>query len=256
MTTTVRRVVRGDRLSEEAGKASALFNLGVSLFDLTHDGFPDLATRLGELLTPESVAGAAAGAADVSLAESRRAEESPEVTLLLAIVTDFFRRVSLLEARKNRRSELVEAVVTAHSVELESARCPASSSAAKSLSVESSKAPFRVLGCLAALDLDDADAKLIRDICDRLGALFAIVDDLSDLVVDIQDGALNSLLLSAASTERCTDRDIIEGLLDSGGIQRAAAEAASILRELASFPQASECGLAEFLHHSIRAWIE
>jgi hypothetical protein len=237
---------------EEAG---ALFNVGVSLFDLAHDGFPDVASALAELVPKEVILRAAEG--DVVATElARDAAQADEVLLLISLISGFFRRLSRLKAKPERRSALTAEIIAAHQVELRSVASAGDVAEAAAIAAASSAAPFRVLARLATLDLDEEVARPAEVAAERIGRVFGLVDDLTDLVVDVQDNSLNGLLLSAQLPSDIADRAAIEALLDGDAVKTAAEEVVAEVRAIQMLPHSSVVGLDVLMQHSIRAWLE
>ncbi|MFJ9080698.1 hypothetical protein ACIRO3_36500 [Streptomyces sp. NPDC102278] len=256
LARVLRNLVCDDSPQTDTEETSALFNLGVSLFDLAHDGFPDVASRIGELLPEEMVARAAAGdPVGTELARSA-ADSADEVRLLTAVVEGFFKRVSHLPANPGRRSALAAEIVAAHQEEIRSVRYTAGSPMARTVAAATSAAPFRVVARLVTLDLDEAEARPAEEAAERLGRIFGLVDDLTDLVVDMQDSALNGVLLTARSMPGADDRACAEALLDGDQVRLATCEVVDELKALKALPRCQSAGLDVFVQHSVRAWLE
>ncbi|WP_030775944.1 hypothetical protein [Streptomyces sp. NRRL S-920] len=256
LARVLRSLVHEDGPLPETEEASALFNLGVSLFDLAHDGFPDVASRIGELLPEHVVARAAAGDPVGTDLARAAADSADEVRVLTAVVEGFFTRLSRLPASPQRRSALAAEIVAAHREEIRSVRGAAGSPQARAVAAATSAAPFRVIARLVTLDLDEAQARPAEEAAERLGRIFGLVDDLTDLVVDMQDSALNGVLLAARSMPESDDRACAEALLDGDHVRLATREVVDQLKALDALPRCRAAGLDVFVRHSVRAWLE
>ena len=192
-----------------AARLCALFNFGISLFDLVCDGRPsglaslttafdeDLLRRLlGDPRAPEQLHLAAGSIGD------------PLLRFLLSAVAAFFVRLRAFgqEADGRARDHLAALLVDAYRAEIGTvrhARTPGTGTSTVDLLAmahRKSVLPFEVMLAIARLRdgaggrRDGTRATLLGK---HLGLLFSLVDDLVDLNRDVVSGDVNTILLGA-----------------------------------------------------------
>ncbi|HWH94860.1 MAG TPA: hypothetical protein VNT03_13455 [Baekduia sp.] len=177
----------------QAGTRCAIFNLGISFFDIVCDHLPQVAVRLGGLLDEHVLRDLAGAPGRVArLARDAEALADPELQLLLGVVAAFY----ALGPAEGEHSGLAEQLVSAHRAQMLSVgRADVSSDLALAAAREKSTLPFAMIGVIAAGGRPDAD--IASSLAERVGVAFWLADDLADAAVDFDNGALNALLVDA-----------------------------------------------------------
>ncbi|MEO1188999.1 MAG: hypothetical protein AAFW60_07995 [Pseudomonadota bacterium] len=188
--------------AESIARLAALFNVGVSLFDLLHDSFPDLASMFssyfdGELLersihNPDGMS---------SLKADIECVPEPELRILLRIITAFFDGVRRSRRGRPIPERLGATLSEAYRMEILSlsAGHPKSLGKASEISRAKSTMPFIVIRELARVRSSKTREKKTDAAALQIGEIFWLLDDIVDLVADVRQGALNSVLVSAGN---------------------------------------------------------
>lgn len=189
----------------EVAEACAIFNLGVSVFDLISDTDPALFAQVSTLFDAEHLS-RMLGEPTSTVQLVSAAGETPtiEVRVLLKLIAAFFARLRCLvdaddPATVELRQHLASSLVAAHGAELQSAEDPILNAVDwVSVSEAKSTLPFVVIGDLAQLaampDAAPGAASSLASLVGHVQAVFWLTDDVADIVRDFQDGALNALL--------------------------------------------------------------
>ena len=246
-----------------AASTCALFNAGIVLFDRVCD---DVAGGVAELsrafdgATMERLADDPRGAP--ALLAAARAHPSPEIRILLKVVSAFYTRARDAAARPLAAGDtgafrrLNELLLQAYGAQIRAAGAPPASGGLEAVeavgAVETaarakSILPFEVMLQVAALgdaapDPPAAARALARDV----GTVFWLADDLVDLCKDLRTHSANALLCEArrtyAITARSPDGDahllrrLLEGPLLDQAVERLGSSLASVARALDAAP--------------------
>lgn len=217
---------------DAAAELGALFNLGISLFDLIYDHFPALLEDFGGLFND----GVLRQLADEPQAERPSFDwesiSSDELRVLLRIISAFFERLHALhqrlesaEGRSTAWERLRASLLAAYQAEQQSA--PASTApAAEAVEVARRKStlPFQVIyliAALAALPISQPRTAVTRRLADDIGLIFWLTDDLVDIVPDFQTDALNALLAGASGAKQPRD-GVLTTVLDGDWMPKTA----------------------------------
>jgi hypothetical protein len=204
----------------------AVFNLGVSLFDVVCDACPDLRPRLIEAFDEHLLAGLASGTLGAGdLARTADAEPSVELRVLLKVIAAFF---DLARPTAADLTPLEDLLRRAYRAELAASQ-PDAATRPDALETARSKSmlPFAVIAEVVrggeCLD-DDAGALLCR-LADDVSRVFWLTDDLVDAVPDFRSSTLNALLLDGAATASDGDDGApLRRALDHGVLEATARE--------------------------------
>jgi hypothetical protein len=244
-------------IDPQAADASALFNFGISMFDLLHDTLPELAPsfrtffdedRLGDLVKDAESAG--------RLAELASCATDPEIHLLLLTIAAVFTAIHhLSEQRGPAAAQVGHLMAMAYAAEAGSSRTDAHFDIEERLRVsrEKSVLPFHIIRAIGRLRQDispDAD-----NLAERLGTVFWMVDDLADLVGDTRSHALNSLLLKANPDGTSEPEGALAALLAGNVIEDVVGEICDALVALQEVLLPSE-GSGRVVPCYVRMWIE
>jgi hypothetical protein len=254
---------------QQALELAALFNFGISTFDLLHDTMPqaasafsacfdrDVLSRLHDGEAMETVAGAAALATD------------PETRILLRIIATFYAELHALTRRQQRDGappRPMGLLMAAYEAEMASAR-PDAYGPAERLRVSRSKStlPFLIIGELArvARGGEHPAQGLLDQLAEDVGTLFWLVDDLADLVDDLRCGSINAIVLSAMKRRAGGDqasatRSVVESRAAENGV-REIVRAFEAVRAAAHDPLLADtavAGLPALVAAYVRNWIE
>lgn len=238
-----------DRTAELA-ELGALFNLGVSVFDLLVDELPALFAQFERAFSTAELR-AYVNQRGSSNGHAPAAPEAVEIRLLLGVIDAFFKRARSLSKRELPAldSSVAELLLRAHEAEITagSAGGVADADAARAKST----LPFHILGAVVDSCAEDGSRGRATSLAHELGVAFWLTDELVDCVDDFQKGQANALLIDASAwlTEP-DDREILESLLDNDILEQAATQAVT------AAVAASSGENAAFLSHYLRAWME
>ncbi len=189
--------IRGLRDSAGVAEMCAVFNFGISVFDLMHDQFPELAGRFSELFDREVLRELQdRKGGSIELLDQLGVVEQAELRLLLKIIAWFFSRIHGI-AESDAADELHQTLRAAYAAEVQSSDVITATPEMMTISREKSTLPFHVIDRLARIqaphvgrELELACETLMEDIAN----LFWRLDDMTDIVRDFQHRQLNSLL--------------------------------------------------------------
>jgi hypothetical protein len=271
----VRLIGGRDAKADRIGRLTAVFNFGISVFDLVCDGDPQVADELHAAFDATALEAISVDRRQVEVLR-RRADnvETSEIRLLLRLISMFFADLASMACQTSRadgdQDRLRDLLAQAYSAEAGTLRRQAQASRKKSLAAAqlSSQLPFTIIAALAHLTSAGTASKraLVDDFLGHAGVLFALTDDLLDLVVDLQSGALNSILIrngilgGAADYER--DYVAITNLLEGRELQRSAhearteAERALTVLKSPDVSRTADANLRRALICYLRSWIE
>jgi len=223
---------------QRAAELSALFNLGVSLFDLTYDEFPLQFDELGEVFDADMLT--CLGADSMAARQAREQWQmlaNEDIRVLLTIVAGFFERLHELRYTTHSQedtdevwSDLVASIHRAYAAELRSSTALTEPNREDVLEVARLKStlPFQVISHVAVLAGNPVTPHLkkkVGQISDHIGHVFWLTDDLVDIVPDFQDGALNTFLIGEGGMQST----LLVDLLSSEAIEEASVDIAQNL---------------------------
>lgn len=244
-----------------AAEAAALFNFGISVFDLLHDTQPEAVAEFSAHFGSDTLRGLHSGAASPEvLREAAPCCARPEVRLLLQTIAAVYERLHALgdEAPRDRFRALALLLEAAHAAEIGSAERTGEPSDRLAISRGKSTLPFSIIGAIAALppphDVDGNDP-LLGDV----GLVFWLTDDLTDLVGDARSGAVNSLVARSGCDGSEDIGERLQRLIDGRAIEDTADEIRDALLRIRR--NTAPSGLAgtrfeQLLARSVRAWVE
>lgn len=189
--------------TEAIGRLAALFNVGISLFDLLHDSFPELVSTFTShfdagTLDDVTRSAEAARALNADIDSVR----DPEVRILLRIIVAFFdgiRRSRRGRALPKRLAETLREAYSAEILSISPKLRGLSACATRNTLRAKSTIPFLVIREIARTRTNRIRSEQADVTAAEIGEIFWYLDDLADLVADVRHGALNSLLLCAQS---------------------------------------------------------
>lgn len=254
-----------DRAARYASGTGALFNLGVSVFDLLHDSSPDLVAVLpGRLdgpalarLTTDPAAAAALRRSAQQPIDDLGATLPAEIRILLVVVADFYARLHVAAGGAGLSPSLIGALQEAYQAEMSSLEGTGGERVARSSSV----APFTVLAevALAAAKADDrVRADRLGELAAAIGEVFWLVDDLVDSVSDAQTGSLNALLTCPETGESWTPLVLLESAAIEAYAGRLGATVAHVDTLLGhpNWPDPNAAGqLRTLIRNGVRSWM-
>jgi hypothetical protein len=258
----------------EVGEASAIFNLGISMFDLIADTDPTLFGEVSAIVDAPRLRALVDGQVQVGAPTADgRTVPAPEVRILIKMIEAFFRRLRELEGKgqppaAHLRDRVATSLMAAHSAELQSAGTEIPDNLA-AVSEAKSTLPFVIIGDLALLGAgaEGVRAGSVESLVSHVKAVYWLTDDLADIVTDFQSGALNSLLARSGGVphhERDSARDypVLAHLLASREIEETAEairqhlRAATVLARRATGGPGRRADLGALLACYVRDWIE
>ncbi|MFL5608786.1 MAG: hypothetical protein ACJ8AD_20185 [Gemmatimonadaceae bacterium] len=256
-----------------AAELCAVFNLGVSMFDLVCDHDAGLFSELGSafdeatlrmlLHDPHAVR-------DVERAASRVG--TGELRILLKVILWIIGRLHALRAQRcddGTWNTIVALLVASHRAELRSAAAEWESSAqAFDASRDKSVLPFHIMHQMTRLcgEPRSPEAERMADqAVERVASIFWTTDDLVDVVRDFQAATLNSILVRAGGVPddggRVLQSDVVmRRLLEGHYIENAVDEIrrslASLTESLASSDSDESAQLPRVVSCHVRNWVD
>ena len=260
--STGMQAVSGHPVRVDVAEASAVFNFGISIFDLLHDTQPDLVENfathfdrhiLSRLHSEPDFA--------VELAEIAATIDVPEFRLILQVIAEVYRQFHVLGI--GNFGKVTDLLSAAYEAELKSA-VPAERQCVVELARTArtkSMLPFAIIGAIGGLDAGtDEQCSAPDRIVERVGTIFWRIDDLADIVSDARSGALNSLLVEARSEAGEDIAPTLTRLLDSRSIESAASEVRDDLLQVRNLVEACGNELTKGFDRTlacyVRAWLE
>jgi hypothetical protein len=233
---------RRSERTEETGAVSAVFNLGVSIFDLLADTDPEGFDELSERFDASRLRGLRDASIDPgAIIPDDSAGLAPEVRILLKLIAAFFAALHALGPADDPglraiRDRVFASLLAAHAAELQSTGGAVTEDLV-AVSEAKSTLPFAIIGDIARLGAsgDEAGSEAVRSLVDHVRTVFWLTDDLADIVLDLQTGALNSLLARYGGVahhqhDPARDYPVLARLLASREIEETAASIAAHLR--------------------------
>ena len=190
------------RRSEQAAVLCALFNFGISLFDIVVDQSPQLVGTLARHVNERTLRHLDADAAAVAeLHRSWAQVEDDELRILLKIILAFFGHLRQLYSTAENAcvdGGVLPHLERAYRAELSSAAASVNGAAdAVQISKEKSALPFTIMGRIVGLGMDGArglGAEPALALATAVGEIFWLTDDLTDIVADLRSGSVNGVL--------------------------------------------------------------
>jgi len=215
----------------------AVFNLGISVFDLVYDNYPDLFAEFSAVFNETTLHRLEADAEISREIEHHLNNVSAgELRVLLKLIIWFFAKLHALyrPAPKDQAWEkLLSLLLESYRAELRSASIGwESKHEPLQVSRAKSSLPFAVINQVAILFARPSDAmaqQAVDSITAHLALNFWLADDLADIVRDFQAGALNSILVQAMSgsswsPDPSQNYPVLARLLEGSYIEQAASE--------------------------------
>jgi hypothetical protein len=224
-----------------AAELCAIFNLGIGIFDLVHDESSEMADDFATLFDAEVLHKALADpAVAAGLSTASQALPAPELRLLGRLVAAYLTGLHA-EVSTAQALEPIGTVLSAAYTAEKASMVGASGDAALRISRTKSTLPFHVLLETVALIRGRTTVSTLRSAVDAMGTVFWLVDDLVDLVVDFQSGALNSILAKASLTisyeahdgkpdELAAEYELLENILDGHHVESTVEQVVCALR--------------------------
>ena len=246
---------------------AALFNLGISMFDLLLDSMPKAASGFsasfdrrtlshlhddGEAI--EAVLNAAASAAE------------PETRILLRIIASFYAGLYAFvpEQSRSESRKPLRLLMAAYEAEIASTRAH-TRTRAQQLQISRSKStlPFLILNEIGRLGrgVDHPAQERLDEVASAVGTLFWLVDDLADLVDDLGSGAVNAVVLRGA--KRRGDLDgTARSVVESKALERTVREIVAAFDTIVAatqdplFAGTTAESLRSLIGVYVRSWLE
>jgi len=225
---------RRQKHRREAGNLCAIFNLGISLFDLIYDNFPAMARELSQWFIERQSISPLPTARSPLADSSSTGSQTTEVRLLTTLINWFFDQLESA-ANISRNTDVYQRVTRhlfeAYHAEMNSAPASqGSASTAVRISQAKSTLPFIIITELSSLFVvqpRSGVAPLVRSLTRHLAANFWLTDDLVDIIDDARAGALNSIVCRAKSDLNRDQHDkdkkgLLRQLLEKDYIQKSA----------------------------------
>ena len=260
--STGMQAVAGHSTRLDMAEASAVFNFGISIFDLLHDTQADMtgdfATYFdGHVLSRLHSEPYFA----IELTEIAAGSDVPEIRLILQVIAAVYRKFHALGI--GNFGEVADLLSAAYEAEMKSA-APADGQCAVELTRTArtkSTLPFAIIGTIGGAGAGtDGQCPMPDEVAECIGTIFWRIDDLADIVSDVRSGALNSLLVEARGEAGADISLTLTRLLDDRSIETAAAEVRDALLQARSVVEACGDGPAKGFDRTlacyVRAWLE
>lgn len=249
---------------ESAAELCAVFNLGISLFDLIHDRYPELIEPLGERIEEEALRRLERREACDQMGSLLSKVPEPELRILLRIIVWFYSHLPSDSATSSRLAALHSTLRAAYHAELSAASIRGGGMAVD-VSRAKSTLPFAVIHHVASLSREGD--RVMDALVDQIGTVFWLVDDLADIIPDFRDGAINSILARGStgwkwSLDPAENRCVLLNVLSAGLIEEAVESvdlnlaAANRLLQTGALPPEPARRLSEAMSFFVRSWLE
>lgn len=238
-------------------QACAIFNFGISVFDLLHDTHPQLSSRFASYFNRDVLLRLHSDpAAPSEVRESARAAKEPELRLLLQVIATFYELLRGMGAVKTSAYETVTSLLSAaYEAEMRSATCDGVAMSERlGISHDKSSLPFAIIDAIGALRPEpNATATLHEALISDIGTIFWLTDDLADLVGDARSGSLNAILIEATGGEALDVGESLRRLLDGRAIEDAAT---NVRDAIVRVHEPGSAALARVVTSYVRMWLE
>lgn len=256
------QMIAGRPVRQDVAEACAVFNFGISIFDLLHDTQSDLVADFTAQFD-QSVLSRLNSDPDFPrrLVENSAGSDVPEFRLILQTIAAVYQRLHALDI--GHFDQVAELLAAAYDAEIKSASLAAGQSIAelRQTSREKSTLPFAIISAIGDPDLGSGTQSTAHgQIVDSIGSIFWRIDDLADIVSDARSESLNSLLVEARRDEKAEIASTLTGLLEGSRIEASAQEVRDALLHVRSV--VDECGdgsakgFDRVLACYVRAWLE
>lgn len=269
---TLRKNIYAEQ-DEQIARLCALFNLGISVFDMVYDLYPGLSKQFAEIFNEQTLL-AMRSASKTKILQNIVVDEllADELRILLKLIAAFFMGSSaLVESNQDGtlHRELFDLLQAAYRAEVQSVQ-PDEVSNLPEVARAKSILPFAVIHRLISTRTDSCllpYAGEVDEIMKCMGTLFWRVDDISDVVRDLQSGSVNTLLLTTRSSWHQTsdplvNYSVLAELLEGNVIVDTASEIVSnltriscILQKIDSMGSSAERLYSVLLAYT-RNWLE
>lgn len=238
----------------EVARICSMFNLGVSMFDLIYDNYPDLFEEFSETFNEKVLRRLEDDPGACQDLEFRsKGVSTDELRVLLKIIAWFFSRLHLLsEATEGSGAwdKLSSLLLEAYRTELRSASV--STNAGDDLvrvSQAKSTLPFRVIHQVAHLFSGSVNQEVesaVDSLMSHVATNFWLMDDLVDVVRDFRAGDLNSILAQTGASvwrvqELSQNYAILARLLEGCYIEEAVDRVQASLVSAVTILQSDHC---------------
>jgi hypothetical protein len=191
----------------EVARLSSLFNLGISIFDLIIDCFPDLFYHIIDIFNEKSLKQMINDPSTLKTIESHNASLSKrELRILLRLVIGFFKNLKKISEKSgvSRDSKhIFSTLLDAYKAEIQSQNFT-DLTFVEQLKVSQTKStlPFKVIEKLIQPYSENSSqlvSNSLHSLISHLSQSFWLIDDLADLINDARTGSLNSIFVRVRS---------------------------------------------------------
>ena len=190
----------------QVAQLSALFNLGISVFDLIIDHYPNISSVLNSVFNERVLKRLIfeSSQEQKKMKSAIQQLNGNEIKILLKLIAGFFKNLndSFSDGRQDEiKNILLPELIKAYKAELISNNLTKLSLDLHSnISRRKSTLPFIVISKLIIIannDININNLKVYNKFIKNFAESFWILDDILDIVKDIRTGALNSVLVKA-----------------------------------------------------------
>jgi hypothetical protein len=227
---------QGGRNRREVGNMCAIFNLGISIFDLICDNFPAEALELTQWFDHRPSTSSRPRGGLVALSPNLRDSQALEVRLLAKLVAWFFEQLDSHAGTSNQAvfKRVKRHLLEAYRAEMNSFHFPRGPrNRPLKISRIKSTLPFVIIAELSSLFVlqpRNAVMLLVRNLTKHLATGFWLTDDLVDIIDDSRTGALNSAIVclehNLAWRKSNKRKSVVRRLLETDHIEELAARIA------------------------------
>jgi len=245
----------------EVARICGMFNLGVSMFDLIYDNYPDLFEEFAKTFNERILTRLEDDLWACQDLEIRSKDVlTDELRVLLKIIAWFFSRLHLLSkavGRSEAWDKLSSLLLEAYRTELHSADATAhAEDDLVKVAQAKSTLPFSIIHQVARLCsawTHPEVERAIDSVVSHVATTFWLTDDLVDVVPDFQAGDLNVILAQAGIGERQTrelsrNYPVLVRLLEGSYIEEAASRVQSSLVSMVNILQSDNFRNEEAAH--------
>lgn len=199
----------GEKADARKAEACALFNYGVSVFDLLHDSQPHVASEFNRYMNAEIIDKLNSDRGTViGLANSLSDCDRPEIRIVLQAIYEVYRRLYMIFPPSGVLPNSLKFLMEhSYAAEMKSSKWTKMSSE-ESLRTSRAKSnlPFLIMAEISRPAADGCAPNYPpTDVANELGDIFWRVDDLADIIGDLRANALNSILIRVGWGATITD---------------------------------------------------
>jgi hypothetical protein len=234
--------LHGDR-SRRPGteQLSALFNLGVVLFDRLCDDIDDGVDLIAASFDERRISALCTDTQEAaSFLASAEAYRRSDIRIVLKVIGLLFSELARSSSRNRAESHWTrfkELLQDAHRAEIESANSARNDDRSFDAAIRKARVPFECMVTIVGLADDSVNAigREASAMGQNLGLFFGLLDDLVDLGDDVRRGTSNTILNEAVRTgqiERCPRDVTARWLLQAPLIEDAARRCCDLLSRI------------------------